>query len=81
MNEEKKKSHRSRSQGSSALPANWDRYDEEEELDAEIASRTLDVVLPKSKGADYRHLLTEAQSHVETSLKGLPEFDDLLPGM
>lgn len=80
VNEEKKKSHRSRSQGSSALPANWDRYDEEVELDPEIASRTLDVVLPKSKGADYRHLLAEAQSHMETSLEGLPEFDDLLPG-
>ncbi|RDX77783.1 hypothetical protein CR513_42039, partial [Mucuna pruriens] len=83
VNDEKKKSHRSRSQGSSALPANWDRYEEEGELDSggsEIASKTLDVVLPKSKGADYRHLVAEAQSHAETSLEGFPTFDDLLPG-
>nr|KYP58787.1 hypothetical protein KK1_014209 [Cajanus cajan] len=83
VNEEKKKkkSHGSRSQGSSALPANWDRYEEEEdELESEIASRTVDVVLPKSKGADYRHLVAEAQSHAETSLEEFPAFDDLVPG-
>lgn len=79
--EKKKKSHGSRSQGSSALPANWDRYEEEEdELESEIASRTVDVVLPKSKGADYRHLVAEAQSHAETSLEEFPAFDDLVPG-
>ncbi|TKY66808.1 hypothetical protein E2542_SST09699 [Spatholobus suberectus] len=84
VDEEKKKSHRSRSRGSSALPTNWDRYEEEEEeLDSggsEIASKTLDVALPKSKGADYRHLLAEAQSHAETSMEEFPAFDDLLPG-
>ncbi|KAG4967803.1 hypothetical protein HKD37_12G033900 [Glycine soja] len=74
---QKKKSHRS------ALPSNWDRYeDEEEELDSGsgIASKTVDVVLPKSKGADFRHLVAEAQSQAETSLEGFPAFDDLLPG-
>ncbi|KAK7342398.1 hypothetical protein VNO80_25349 [Phaseolus coccineus] len=74
--EKKKKSH------SAVLPSNWDRYGEEEDdLGPEIASRTLDVVLPKSKGADYRHLVAEAQSHVETSFEGFPAFDDLVPGV
>jgi len=74
--EKKKKSHRS------VLPSNWDRYGEEEDDSTpEIASKTLDVVLPKSKGADYRHLVAEAQSHAETSLEGFPAFDDLLLGM
>ncbi|KAG5020853.1 hypothetical protein JHK87_016708 [Glycine soja] len=75
--EKKKKSHHS------ALPSNWDRYeDEEEELDSGsgIASKTVDVVLPKSKGADFRHLVAEAQSQAETSLEGFPAFNDLLPG-
>jgi len=74
--EKKKKSHHS------ALPSNWDRYGEEEDdSGSEIASKTLDVVLPKSKGADYRHLVAEAQSQAETSSEGFPAFDDLLPGM
>ncbi|CAJ1978882.1 unnamed protein product [Sphenostylis stenocarpa] len=73
--EKKKKNYRS------ALPSNWDRYGEEEDDSGpETASKTLDVVLPKSKGADYRHLLEEAQSHAETSLEAFPAFDDLLPG-
>ncbi|KAJ1378528.1 hypothetical protein SESBI_47738 [Sesbania bispinosa] len=44
-----KKTHRSRSQGSFSLPTNWDRYEEEEELDSpESASKTVNVVMPKS---------------------------------
>ncbi|XP_027346896.1 uncharacterized protein LOC113858433 [Abrus precatorius] len=80
---EEKKSRGSRSQRSSALPSNWERYEEdEEEFDSasESARKTLDVVLPKSKGADFRHLVAEAQSHAETSLEGFPSLDDLLPG-
>ncbi|KAL2328160.1 hypothetical protein Fmac_021587 [Flemingia macrophylla] len=84
VNEEKdkkKKSHGSGSRGSSGLPANWDRYEEEEdELDSGSVSSTVDVVLPRSKGADYRHLVAEAQAHAETSLEEFPAFDDLLPG-
>ncbi|KAJ1397867.1 hypothetical protein SESBI_31526 [Sesbania bispinosa] len=61
-----KKTHRSRSQGSSSLPTNWDRYEEEEELDSpENASKTVDVVMPKSKRVDFRHLVAEAQSHAK----------------
>ncbi|KAJ1384454.1 hypothetical protein SESBI_42521 [Sesbania bispinosa] len=75
-----KKTHRSRSQGSSSLPTNWDRYEEEEELDSpETASKTVDVVMPKSKGADFRHLLAEAQSHAEKTLEAFPSLDELLP--
>ncbi|KAK7312830.1 hypothetical protein VNO77_37002 [Canavalia gladiata] len=76
VNEEKKTRR-------SALPSNWDRYEEEEEeLDSgsQNESKTLDVVLPKSKGADFRHLVAEAQSHAETSLESFPSLDDLLPG-
>ncbi|KAK7265103.1 hypothetical protein RJT34_32719 [Clitoria ternatea] len=77
-----KKPRRSRFQGSSTLPNNWDRYEEEEELESgsEIASKNVDVALPKSKGADFRHLVAEAQSYAETSLEGFLSLDDLLPG-
>ncbi|KAI9086653.1 hypothetical protein K1719_031247 [Acacia pycnantha] len=78
------KAHRPK--GSPALPANWDRYDDEE-LDAESesvsldsSSKTSDVILPKSKGADYRHLLAEAQSQENASLDGVTSLDDVLSG-
>ncbi|KAJ1418239.1 hypothetical protein SESBI_15982 [Sesbania bispinosa] len=75
-----KKTHRSRSHGSSSLPTNWDRYEEEEELDSpETASKTVDAVMPKSKGADFRHLVAEAQSHAEKTLESFPSLDELLP--
>ncbi|KAJ1378532.1 hypothetical protein SESBI_47742 [Sesbania bispinosa] len=75
-----KKTHRSRSQGSSSLPTNWDRYEEEEELDSpESASKIVDVVMPKSKGADFRHLVAEAQSHAEKTLEAFISLDELLP--
>ncbi|XP_045824287.1 uncharacterized protein LOC123916787 [Trifolium pratense] len=67
--------------GSSALPGNWDRYEEEEE-EAEFdsvpqsGSKTLDVVVPKSKGADFRHLVAEAQSYAD---KTLDDFNELVP--
>ncbi|KAK7405012.1 hypothetical protein VNO78_06143 [Psophocarpus tetragonolobus] len=65
----------------SSLPTNWDRYEEEEEeLDSGISSKTVEVLLPKSKGADYRYLVAEAQSQADTSLETFPAFDDLLPG-
>ncbi|KAJ1378533.1 hypothetical protein SESBI_47743 [Sesbania bispinosa] len=77
-----KKTHRSRSQGSSSLPTNWDRYEEEEELDSlESASKIVDVVMPKSKGADFRHLVAEAQSHAEKTLQAFISLDELLPSL
>lgn len=76
----------------SALPSNWDRYyeDDFDDLDSEkprsgdTASKPkpsdVDVVLPKSKGADYRHLVAEAQSQ---SLLGhsYSDLDDVLRGI
>ncbi|KAG7536514.1 hypothetical protein ISN44_As13g004580 [Arabidopsis suecica] len=67
----------------SALPSNWDRYDDE--LDAaedSSISQPSDVILPKSKGADYVHLISEAQaeshSKIENNLDCLSSLDDLL---
>ncbi|KAK7257404.1 hypothetical protein RIF29_31360 [Crotalaria pallida] len=70
---------------SRGLPSNWDRYGEEEEEFENVGSEGLshkisDVVLPKSKGADFRYLVAEAQSHADTSLEGIPSLDDLIPG-
>ncbi|CAN1123570.1 Protein ECERIFERUM 16 [Linum perenne] len=66
---------------SSALPSNWDRYEEELDLGSEEMSKTSDVVLPKSKGADYRHLLEEAQSQSVSSgyLNSSFSLDDIFP--
>ena len=86
LNEKSTTRRSSRSRGSSALPSNWDRYEEEEELDSvppEGASKAPDddVVLPKSKGADFRHLVAEAQSQADATLEGSPSLEDILPGM
>ncbi|PON97843.1 phosphorelay protein [Trema orientale] len=71
----------------SALPSNWDRYDEENDSGSEdpsgtSATKTPDVVLPKSKGADYRHLIAEAQSQSQSHLypDSFPSVDDVLAG-
>ncbi|KAF5481369.1 hypothetical protein F2P56_002026 [Juglans regia] len=69
--------------GVSKLPSNWDRY--EEELDPSASdgkSQPSDVILPKSKGADYGHLLAEAQAQAQQSLyvDGFPSLDDVMPG-
>ncbi|XP_028807842.1 uncharacterized protein LOC114762513 [Neltuma alba] len=78
------KAHRSK--GSPALPSNWDRYDDEEldadseRLSLDSSSKTSDVILPKSKGADYRHLLAEAESQENASLGGVTSLDDVLSG-
>ncbi|KAJ4844441.1 hypothetical protein Tsubulata_041898 [Turnera subulata] len=76
-----------------ALPSNWDRYGEE--FDAEevalgddngvSSSNTkppFDVVVPKSKGADFRHLIAEAQSQPQSHsyFDGFASLDDVLPG-
>ncbi|CAK9167680.1 unnamed protein product [Ilex paraguariensis] len=72
-----------RSQGSSLLPSNWDRYEEEfndsgsENLSQDNLSKATDVVLPKSKGADYTYLISEAKAQSQTqSLDGFASFDD-----
>ncbi|OIW08342.1 hypothetical protein TanjilG_03018 [Lupinus angustifolius] len=73
-----KTTHRS----SRGLPSNWDRYGEGEFDDGSegVSPEISGVVLPKSKGADFRYLVAEAQSQAETSLESLPSFDDLILG-
>lgn len=73
--------------GSSKLPSNWDRYEEEYDSGSENPShnnmsQATDVVMPKSKGADYGHLISEAksQSLTDISSEGFPSFDDVLTG-
>ncbi|XP_009607703.1 protein ECERIFERUM 16 [Nicotiana tomentosiformis] len=67
----------------SKLPSNWHRYEEEYDSDSETApqggaSRASDVVVPKSKGADYAYLLSEAQAHFQYSSESIPLYDDVL---
>lgn len=72
-----------------ALPSNWGRYEEEpdsclEVPHSEVPGQSSDVPPPKSKGADYRHLLAEAksqpQSHFDPYLDNFPSMHDVLPG-
>lgn len=65
--------------GSKKLPSNWDRYEDEDDLDSQVAgqgskSQETDVILPKSKGADYAYLISEAKAQAESSY---PSFDDV----
>ncbi|XP_015081000.1 uncharacterized protein LOC107024525 [Solanum pennellii] len=64
------------------LPSNWDRY-EEENSDSETAtpagaSNASDVVEPKSKGADYAYLLSEAKDQLQFSSEDVSFGDDIL---
>ncbi|XP_055824734.1 protein ECERIFERUM 16 [Solanum dulcamara] len=64
------------------LPSNWDRY-EEQHSDSETAtqegtSNTSDVVEPKSKGADYAYLLSEAKAQFQYSSENVSFCDDIL---
>ncbi|XP_023531069.1 uncharacterized protein LOC111793430 [Cucurbita pepo subsp. pepo] len=72
------------SQAVPKLPSNWDRYGEEisvEETSGEASAPVSDVILPKSKGADYRHLIAEARSQMQSStfMDVFPSLDDVLP--
>ncbi|KAM7275536.1 hypothetical protein ACFE04_017402 [Oxalis oulophora] len=65
------------------LPSNWDRYDDDNddvESQNQSASQQSDVVVPKSKGADYAYLLSEAESQSRTAADYFPYLDDVLPG-
>lgn len=73
------------SKGSASLPSNWDRYDDEDDPMAESqiagqSSQQSDVVLPKSKGADYAYLISEAKSQNSTRLSSeiFPSLDDFV---
>ncbi|KAK9284374.1 hypothetical protein L1049_023545 [Liquidambar formosana] len=76
------------SRGSSSLPSNWDRYEEEYDSVSEDPlhdglSPATDVIKPKSKGADYAHLICEAQSQAQSQsnayLDSFASLDDILP--
>ncbi|GMH11081.1 hypothetical protein Nepgr_012922 [Nepenthes gracilis] len=74
----------------SSLPSNWHRYDDSAEdeggegfldLESEGPSRPTaksDVVKPKSKGADFGYLISEAKSELNSKSIS-PSFDDVLP--
>ncbi|OIT38097.1 PREDICTED: uncharacterized protein LOC109239878 [Nicotiana attenuata] len=69
----------------SKLPSNWDRYEEEYASDSETApqeaaNKASDVVVPKSNGADYAYLLSEAQAQAQFqySSESIPLYDDRL---
>lgn len=74
----------------SRLPSNRDRYVEEfdsgsEEPSISSMNQATDVIVPKSKGADYGELISEAKSQSQSQSN--PYFDsfacldDVLPGM
>ncbi|KAF3790794.1 hypothetical protein EJ110_NYTH15951 [Nymphaea thermarum] len=63
------------------LPSNWDRYEEEGDEMGEYGSGSpfsqtpkQEIVVPKSKGADYSYLISEAQSLP----RGVPSFHEVL---
>ncbi|KAH1105491.1 hypothetical protein J1N35_009259 [Gossypium stocksii] len=76
----KEKAHQA--QRISALPSNWNRYEEEFDSGSEDPSETPDVIVPKSKGADFRHLISEAQSQLQSNpySNNIPSLDDVFPG-
>ncbi|MBA0555186.1 hypothetical protein Golob_014240, partial [Gossypium lobatum] len=76
----KEKAHQA--QRISALPSNWNRYEEEFDSGSEDPTQTTDVIVPKSKGADFRHLLSEAQSQLQSNpySNNIPSLDDVFPG-
>ncbi|XP_038895633.1 uncharacterized protein LOC120083819 isoform X2 [Benincasa hispida] len=61
------------SQAAPNLLSNWDRYGEET---GEDEATVHDLILPKSKGADYRHLIAEARSQMQSCITSM---DDVLP--
>lgn len=73
----------SQSHGLSSLPSNRDRYEEQYDSGSEDLSRigtsqVTDVIKPKSKGADYSHLISEAQSQSQLNpyMDSFASFDD-----
>ncbi|KAG2262039.1 hypothetical protein Bca52824_069118 [Brassica carinata] len=69
----------------SRLPSNWDRYDDELIPGSENASGDLsnqpadDAIVPKSKGADYLHLISEARAESQSKIDiDSDSLDDLL---
>ncbi|KAG6407072.1 hypothetical protein SASPL_130054 [Salvia splendens] len=68
-------------QNSRALPSNWNRYDDDDsglasENARESSSQLTEFVMPKSKGADYAHMISE-----DYSSDVVPLLDDFIGGM
>ncbi|KAI3744905.1 hypothetical protein L1987_58002 [Smallanthus sonchifolius] len=68
-----------------ALASNWDRYEDEDDPMTEDqvdgqTSQPSDVVVPKSKGADYAYLISEAKSQNSTRLSSeiFPSLNDFV---
>ncbi|KAK9990127.1 hypothetical protein SO802_025112 [Lithocarpus litseifolius] len=55
---------------------------EEQTIVSNSTSQPSDVILPKSKGADYCHLIAEAQSQSQSNLymDSIPSLADVMPG-
>lgn len=77
------------SQGPASLPSNWDRYEDEDDsmtenqIDGQLSSQPSDIVEPKSKGADYAYLISEAKSQrSSTTISSdiFPSLDDFVSG-
>ncbi|KAK8669109.1 hypothetical protein V6N13_106549 [Hibiscus sabdariffa] len=66
----------------SALASNWNRYEEEFDSGSEDPSQAPHSIVPKSKGADFRHLVAEAQSQLHSNpySNTLSSLDDILTG-
>ncbi|GLT36822.1 hypothetical protein SLA2020_111750 [Shorea laevis] len=69
------------------LPSNWDRYEVEFDLGSDDvpyagATQASDVIVPKSKGADYHQLIADAESQIQSYhySESVPSLDDVLPG-
>ncbi|KAL8461119.1 hypothetical protein ACS0TY_032551 [Phlomoides rotata] len=73
-NERPQKSH-----GPKPLPSNWERYNDNFDLGSEEPQPT-EFVVPKSKGADYAYLISEAkaQSQVQYTPDAASLFDDFI---
>ncbi|CAM8946424.1 unnamed protein product [Rhodiola kirilowii] len=72
------------------LPSNSDRYLDENDLDSEdllhgvaSSSQGTDVIKPKSKGADYRYLISEArsQTHSTDYMDLYSSLDEMMPDL
>ncbi|CAH9089111.1 unnamed protein product [Cuscuta europaea] len=66
--------------GSRQPPSNWDRYVKEGDDDGFDSGNLVpqDIVAPKSKGADFAHLISEAKGQAPHSSQDVPLFDDVL---
>ncbi|XP_042008730.1 uncharacterized protein LOC121757269 isoform X1 [Salvia splendens] len=75
------KERTSQFQSSREIPSNWNRYGDADfglasENAREISSQLTEFVMPKSKGADYAHMISEAQLDYSSDL--VPLFDDFI---